>query len=118
MLDDNSNTDPHSDPSIDTQPPYTHAYQQHQQALLSYQGLGPAGHGHGQQAQHMQYQQPQHKQQDEASQQRHLDAAGQSFDGLNPIIDPNDPMLDADPFGLSASMHFPTSYSFEHPPQR
>lgn len=25
-------------------------------------------------------------------------------------IDPNDPMLNADPFGLSASMHFPTSY--------
>ena len=34
------------------------------------------------------------------------------------MIDPNDPMLDADPFGLSASMHYPTSYSFEQPPQR
>ena len=38
------------------------------------------------------------------------------FDGH--MIDPNDPMLDADPFGLSASMHYPTSYSFEQPPQR
>ncbi|KXT07494.1 hypothetical protein AC578_482 [Pseudocercospora eumusae] len=28
-------------------------------------------------------------------------------------VDPNDPMLDADPFGLSASMHYPTTYSFE-----
>ena len=27
------------------------------------------------------------------------------------MIDPNDPMLDADPFGLSASMHYPTAYS-------
>ena len=26
-------------------------------------------------------------------------------------VDANDPMLDADPFGLSASMHYPTSYS-------
>ena len=34
------------------------------------------------------------------------------------MIDPNDPMLDADPFGLSASMHYPTSYSFEQPPHR
>ena len=34
------------------------------------------------------------------------------------MIDPNDPMLDADPFGLSASMHYPTSYSFEQPTQR
>ena len=29
------------------------------------------------------------------------------------IFDPYDPMLDADPFGLSASMHFPTQFSFD-----
>lgn len=29
------------------------------------------------------------------------------------MIDPNDPMLDADPFGLTASMHYPTSYSYD-----
>ncbi|KAK5173737.1 uncharacterized protein LTR77_002418 [Saxophila tyrrhenica] len=34
------------------------------------------------------------------------------------MIDPNDAMLDADPFGLSASMHYPTSYSFDKPVQR
>lgn len=33
--------------------------------------------------------------------------------GINHLFDPYDPMLDADPFGLSASMHFPTSYSYE-----
>lgn len=34
-------------------------------------------------------------------------------------VDPSDPMLDADPFGLSASMHYPTSYSFDqHQGQR
>lgn len=39
---------------------------------------------------------------------------GHQFD----MIDPSDPMLDADPFGLSASMHYNTSYSFEQPTQR
>ena len=32
------------------------------------------------------------------------------FNGMNHLFDPYDPMLDADPFGLSASMHFPTLY--------
>ncbi|KAH9873191.1 hypothetical protein J1614_005589 [Plenodomus biglobosus] len=36
---------------------------------------------------------------------------GQVFNGINnQLFDPYDPMLDADPFGLSASMHFPTMY--------
>lgn len=36
---------------------------------------------------------------------------GHVFNGLNTqLFDPYDPMLDADPFGLSASMHFPTMY--------
>lgn len=39
---------------------------------------------------------------------------GPQFD----MIDPSDPMLDADPFGLSASMHYNTAYSFEQPTQR
>ena len=34
------------------------------------------------------------------------------------MIDPHDPMLDADPFGLSASMHFPTAYSLDQVVQR
>ncbi|KAF2114414.1 hypothetical protein BDV96DRAFT_494673, partial [Lophiotrema nucula] len=38
---------------------------------------------------------------------------GGVFNGMNHLFDPYDPMLDADPFGLSASMHFPTSYSYE-----
>lgn len=38
---------------------------------------------------------------------------------MGQVIDPNDPMLDADPFGLSASMHYPTSYSsMDQQPQR
>ena len=35
---------------------------------------------------------------------------GNVFNGMNHLFDPYDPMLDADPFGLSASMHFPTMY--------
>ncbi|KAH3909362.1 hypothetical protein HBI56_185950 [Parastagonospora nodorum] len=36
---------------------------------------------------------------------------GHVFNGMNNhLFDPYDPMLDADPFGLSASMHFPTMY--------
>lgn len=40
------------------------------------------------------------------------------LDQLGGMIDLDDPMLDADPFGLTASMHLPTAYSFDAPPQR
>jgi hypothetical protein len=33
-------------------------------------------------------------------------------------IDPYDPMLDADPFGLTASMHFPNPFNFQPQQQR
>lgn len=32
--------------------------------------------------------------------------------GVGSFIDPYDPMLDADPFGLTASMHFPSQFSY------
>lgn len=44
--------------------------------------------------------------------------SGSGGNGQFDMIDPSDPMLDADPFGLSASMHYNTSYSFEPPNQR
>lgn len=55
--------------------------------------------------------------------QPHMQTSGppgteDQFASIGEMIDPNDPMLDADPFGLSASMHYPTSYSFEQPPHR
>jgi hypothetical protein len=40
-------------------------------------------------------------------------AGGGQFGHGNHGFDPYDPMLDADPFGLSASMHFPTPYTYE-----
>ncbi|KAF2139716.1 uncharacterized protein K452DRAFT_310617 [Aplosporella prunicola CBS 121167] len=35
------------------------------------------------------------------------------YGNLNHGFDPYDPILDADPFGLSASMHFPTQFSYQ-----
>ncbi len=41
------------------------------------------------------------------------DAGGGPFGSGSHGFDPYDPMLDADPFGLSASMHFPTPYTYD-----
>ena len=38
-------------------------------------------------------------------------SAASTGGGVGAFIDPYDPMLDADPFGLTASMHFP-NYTF------
>ena len=38
--------------------------------------------------------------------------------GFGQIFDPADPVLDADPFGLTASMHFPTPFSFQESSMR
>jgi len=46
------------------------------------------------------------------------DGGGTAFGTGNQLFDPFDPMLDADPFGLSASMHFPTPFNYEPAPQR
>lgn len=58
------------------------------------------------------------------SQTKPVHERGQAAEGagqggaMNQMFDAYDPMLDADPFGLSASMHFPTNYSFDQPQQR
>ncbi len=41
------------------------------------------------------------------------DSGGTSTSGAPHHFDAYDPMLDADPFGLTASMHFPTPYGFD-----
>jgi hypothetical protein len=38
---------------------------------------------------------------------------GSNFSSMTQLLDPYDPMLDMDPFGLSASMHFPTQFTFD-----
>jgi hypothetical protein len=77
-----------------------------------------------------QQQQQQHHQQQQ-QQQQHIptshhplgpQAPGQNlpmgenqhpYPSMTQLLDPYDPMLDMDPFGLSASMQFPSSFSFD-----
>ena len=40
------------------------------------------------------------------------------FGTINQPFDQYDPMLDADPFGLTASMQFPTQFSFQESSMR
>ncbi len=47
-----------------------------------------------------------------------VDPSHPGFDGINQLFDPFDPMLDADPFGLTASMHFPTQFTFQESSMR
>ncbi|KAK4507573.1 hypothetical protein PRZ48_001308 [Zasmidium cellare] len=84
-------------------------------------GTYPSQFDHSQAQQHADFYQPpqgmQPGQQQQVAQQGHYEqpqmmpptshpgAGDGQFD-----VDPNDPMLDADPFGLSASMHYPASY--------
>jgi hypothetical protein len=57
--------------------------------------------------------QQQQQQQLGAPQMAHVGANGSSFGSMTQLLDPYDPMLDMDPFGLSASMHFPTQFNFD-----
>ena len=108
MLDDPDADADGSDPASDQMqvhfPPQFDQQQQRTQQIPTTNGFyqQPA-HGHPQMMPHQQI--------PGAS---NASNGGGQFD----MIDPSDPMLDADPFGLSASMHYNTSYSFEQPPQR
>lgn len=55
--------------------------------------------------------------QQRAQHQTSATSAGEHAPGFNSmtqqLLDPYDPMLDMDPFGLSASMHFPTQFTFD-----
>ena len=42
-----------------------------------------------------------------------IDSGNSSYHATNQACDPYDPMLDADPFGLTASMHFPTQFTYQ-----
>lgn len=42
-----------------------------------------------------------------------LDPNSTAYGVMNSGFDPYDPSLDADPFGLSASMHFPTQFTYQ-----
>ncbi|PQE05414.1 BZIP transcription factor protein [Rutstroemia sp. NJR-2017a BVV2] len=75
-------------------------------------------HGqHQQQGMNQQQQQPQQQQQLGHAQHPQSMQVGddhpQAYSSMTQLLDPYDPMLDMDPFGLSASMQFPTQFSFD-----
>ena len=48
-----------------------------------------------------------------------VDSNHAGYGVMNPAnFDPYDPSLDADPFGLTASMHFPTQFTFQESSMR
>lgn len=49
--------------------------------------------------------------QQQSQQHPQITDASQAYPSMTQLLDPYDPMLDMDPFGLSASMQFPTSFS-------
>ncbi|KAK4548569.1 hypothetical protein LTR36_009479 [Oleoguttula mirabilis] len=92
-----------------TYPPQFDQPQQQQQARGPeyYQQAYGAQNGQQQMAPHPHYDQSQMM----TTSQAETASGVQGPFAMGQVIDPNDPMLDADPFGLSASMHYPTSYS-------
>lgn len=61
----------------------------------------------------VQQQHQQRPQQLSPSQMTQVGGNGSGFGSMTQLLDPYDPMLDMDPFGLSASMHFPTPFNFD-----
>jgi len=61
-----------------------------------------------------QQQQPINQQQlGQQTQGLQMGSGTQGYNSMTQLLDPYDPMLDMDPFGLSASMQFPTQFSFD-----
>ncbi|KAF2817591.1 uncharacterized protein BDZ99DRAFT_470572 [Mytilinidion resinicola] len=100
MLDDQDPSDQSAGPGPfpQTFPPSTQMQQQSMQPPMQNAAQNPAN---------QRYQSP------AAMQPADANGAGAVFGTMNHLFDPYDPMLDADPFGLSASMHFPTQFTYE-----
>lgn len=63
------------------------------------------------QQQQQQHQQQQHQM--HGHQNVNTTQGQQQYPSMTQLLDPYDPILDMDPFGLSASMQFPTTFSFD-----
>ena len=112
MLDDENADDRDVGPG-----PYPQTFQHqplspHQQLPMGMQGQPPMQPMHS-----MQQMQPMQPMQPPPTSQA-IDPNNAPYSGLQPGFDPYDPMLDADPFGLSASMHFPTQFTFQESSMR
>ncbi|TVY51537.1 hypothetical protein LCER1_G007147 [Lachnellula cervina] len=90
MVDDQDPTEAGPGPYPEPLPPNQHHMAQ-QHAMNRNQQLGQRGQGQGVQ----------------------MDDNAPGFGSMTQLLDPYDPMLDMDPFGLSASMQFPSSFSFD-----
>jgi len=66
-----------------------------------------------QQHQHQQPLGQHHAQQQQVGHAQQIGDGAQGYSSMSQLLDPYDSMLDMDPFGLSASMQFPTSFSFD-----
>ena len=114
MLDDENPSDRDVGPG-----PYPQTHHHHHQPFspqhqipMGVQGQPPTQQMHPmQQMQPMQLMQP-------PSTSQTMDPNNQAYSGIQHAFDPYDPMLDADPFGLSASMHFPTQFTFQESSMR
>lgn len=113
MIDDDNPEDGSAGPG-----PYPQAFQQ-QQPLPPNQQLptGLQGHPSIQHMQHMQPMQPLSPMQPPPTSQP-MEPDNSAYAGMAQGFDPYDPMLDADPFGLTASMHFPTQFTFQESSMR
>ena len=118
---DDADDDPDS-VIVDAYPPPTQPPQQqgvfgapmppHQQQRVAIDHAGPSGPHQGGQGQRGLMPQP-------------GGVSGSPMDVTQPAVgpdgqlfDPYDPMLDADPFGLTASMHFPSPFTFQESSMR
>jgi len=63
--------------------------------------------------QQMSQQQALNQQQQQQQLGHQIGGHAQGYNSMTQLLDPYDPMLDMDPFGLSASMQFPTQFSFD-----
>lgn len=76
--------------------------------------IPPTQHHMNQHQQQQQQQQNQHQLGQQAQNQvLQMGGNAQGYNSMTQLLDPYDPMLDMDPFGLSASMQFPSSFSFD-----
>ncbi|KAI9833033.1 MAG: hypothetical protein M1819_003865 [Sarea resinae] len=89
--------------------PYPHIMQQQQQQQQQQQIPPGAAHPMARPGQ----QQPVPRSTPQQQSANSSDGNGPVFGAMTQLFDPYDQTFDADPFGLSASMHLPTHFSFE-----
>ena len=97
--------------------PYPQAFSQQPLPPIHGQTMGMQGQPPMQLMQSMQPMQPMHSMQPPPITQS-TDPNNPIYAGMHPGFDAYDPSLDADPFGLTASMHFPTQFTFQESSMR